>query len=63
MINVFAWLIFIIPLISLFFLSKTVIRRYISVALLVTVMNVILYEIAWGTTGGDIVSLFSVGTE
>ncbi|MBP1971071.1 hypothetical protein J2Z83_003208 [Virgibacillus natechei] len=47
MINVFAWLIFIIPLVSLFFLGQTIIRRYISVALFVTVINTILYSIAW----------------
>lgn len=41
------WSVFIIPLISLFFLDRSVIKRYLSVALLVTVMNVILYEMAW----------------
>lgn len=47
MINVFLWSVFIIPLVSLFFLGQKVIKRYLSVALLVTVMNVILYEVAW----------------
>ena len=47
MINVFLWSVFIIPLVSLFFLGRSVIKRYISVALLVTVMNTILYEMAW----------------
>lgn len=47
MIQITFWAVFILPLISLFFLDRSVIRRYISVALFVTVINVILYEIAW----------------
>ncbi len=47
MINIINWLIFIIPLASLFFLGQNVIRKYISVALLITVINIILYSIAW----------------
>lgn len=41
------WLMFLLPYASLFFLDKSALRRYISVAFFVTILNVIVYQIAW----------------
>lgn len=41
------WSFFIIPWISLLFLDRTTIRRYMPVALFATVINTLLYQVAW----------------
>lgn len=47
MVKVVLWSFFILPWISLFLLNNSVIRRYIPVALFATVVNTIMYQIAW----------------
>ncbi|TMN21624.1 hypothetical protein [Lentibacillus cibarius] len=47
MISAVLWVIFILPIASLFLLNQEVIKRYLPAALFVTVLNSILYEIAW----------------
>lgn len=47
MVRVFIWALFIIPWISLFFLNRTAIRRYMPVALFATVLNTIIGQLAW----------------
>lgn len=47
MIKVILYSLFIIPYLSLFFLNTTVIRRYLPVALFVTVINTIIDQIAY----------------
>ncbi|MBT2686626.1 hypothetical protein J7I93_00350 [Bacillus sp. ISL-47] len=47
MIKLVVWSIFIIPWVSLFFLNQSVLRRYMPVALLATVLNTIVAQLAW----------------
>jgi hypothetical protein len=47
MIRIVLWIVFFIPLFSLFFLKGSIFRRYIAVAMFVTIINTIIYQIAW----------------
>jgi hypothetical protein len=47
MVKMVIWSIFIIPWISLIFLDRSAIRRYMPVALFATVLNTILAQMAW----------------
>jgi hypothetical protein len=47
MVKVVIWSIFIIPWISLVFLDRSAIQRYMPVALFATVLNTILAQMAW----------------
>ena len=47
MVKIIFWCFFLLPWISLFFLKSSIIRRYMPVALLATVINTIVYQIAW----------------
>lgn len=47
MVKLVIWSIFIIPWASLFFLDRLAVRRYMPVALLATVLNTIIAQLAW----------------
>lgn len=47
MLKVIMWLFFILPWLSLLLMNKLALRRYMPVALLATVMNTIVYQMAW----------------
>lgn len=47
MVKIIFWCFFLLPWLSLFFLKSSTIRRYMPVALLATVINTIVYQIAW----------------
>lgn len=45
--NIILWSLLIIPILSLFFLGRSNIRRYMPVALFVTVVNTMIYQAAY----------------
>ncbi|WP_423800810.1 hypothetical protein [Neobacillus sp. SAB-20_R2A] len=47
MVKLILWAFFLLPWLSLFFLKNSAIRRYMPVALFATVINTIMYQVAW----------------
>jgi hypothetical protein len=47
MVKIVLWAFFLLPWISLIFMKKPAIRRYMPVALFATLINTIIYQVAW----------------